>query len=109
MKKTLSRIGILLCIGGILLGMFATRAHFSAPTDRTGAGAQYDEFVNAYNKQLKEMADANPNLPDPAFGKTWLQAHKEDTMFGMIVAGLMFTVGLVLYYLNRSQRAQATS
>jgi hypothetical protein len=66
MKKMLARIGVFLCFGGMLLGTFATVALFSQPADPIGAGERYDQYVEAYNKQIKEMADANPNLPAPA-------------------------------------------
>jgi hypothetical protein len=109
MKKMLTRIGVFLCFGGMLLGTIATVALFSQPADPIGAGELYDQQVEAYNKQMKEMADANPSLPAPTLGKTRLQAHRENAAFGLVVAGLMVGVGLVLYFRNRSGREQAVA
>lgn len=109
MKKILSRTGIALCVAGILLSAIAAVAHFSPPKDPTGAGAIYDEGIDAYNKQVKQLADANPNLSTPALAKTRLQVHKENTNFGAVVGGVIIAVGLMMCYFNRSKPEVTTA
>ena len=108
MRTTLSRLGFVLCFAGILLSTIASIAHLSPPKDPVGAGAIYDEFVETYNRQIEENADANPQLSRPGLAKTRLQVHKQDTMFGVVAGGAIMVTGLMLLYFNRSKRIVTT-
>lgn len=104
MRKCLAVTGIVLCAAGVLLGAIAIVAHFTPPDDPTGAAASYDESVDAYNDRINNIAASNPELPAMQTGRTYLQAHKEDTLFWTLVAGVVTTVGLILFIRNRSGR-----
>jgi hypothetical protein len=108
--KTISRtIGLLLCLGGFLLGAFAIAALSSTPDDPTGAGQQYDQSVEAYNDQVKKLSKDNPILPAPQPGKTRLQAHRDDVIFWLLVAVLVFAAGLAILLKQRSASVKAAS
>ncbi|MCA9135034.1 MAG: hypothetical protein KDA45_17820, partial [Planctomycetales bacterium] len=81
----------------VLLGAIAIAAHFTSPEDPTGAAASYDESVDTYNDRIDNLAASNPELPAIQRGRTFLQAHKEDTLFWILVAGVVTTVGLLLF------------
>jgi hypothetical protein len=96
MQTTLRRIGMVLCVVGLSLGLIAIGALFVTPVDPTGAGMQYDRQVESYNERMKELADTHPNFPAAALGQTRLQAHRANATFGVVVAGVMTFVGAVL-------------
>lgn len=106
MRKLLARTGIVLCAVGLLLGIIAGSAYFSPPENPTGA-ANYDRSVDAYNDRVDEIAESGLELPAMRKGKTLLQAHKEDTLFWMLVAGVITFAGLLLCLMNRSRRNAA--
>lgn len=101
MSVARSRLGLTLCAVGISLSAIAGIAHLSPPEDPTGAGAIYDEHVETYNRRVKAIAQSNPSLPILARAKTRVQAHREDTMFAVIVGGVIAAAGIVLSCCHR--------
>ena len=45
---------------------------------------------------------ADAGMPAFPLGKTRLQAHREDSAFGLILSGLMISAGVILYFRNRT-------
>ena len=102
MKKLFRIIGFVLLLSGVLVTTFAAVARVSPPADPTGAGATYDQSVEAYNQQVEQLAKEN-NLPTPAKGKSRLDVHREDTMFAMLAGGVLAVAGCLLFYFARAQ------
>ena len=69
----------------------------------------HDEVVEAYNKQIRQGADANPKSPALTLLKTRLQVHKEGTIFGALAGGVMIAVGLMVCYFTRSKPEATTT
>jgi len=94
--------GFILATVGVILAVIAIVALLIGPGhDPTGAGEIYDEYIEEYNKQMKDTADTDPTMPAPALANTRLQLHRQNATLGLIVSGLMISAGLLLYFRNR--------
>ena len=107
MQKLLAGTGIAFCAIGLMLGTMAIIAHFSPPDDPTGAAASYDKSVDAYNDRVNEIVESSPGLAAMPKGKTFLQAHREDTLFWIVVAGVVAFAGIALCLTSRSRKIAA--
>ena len=87
---------------GLVLCLVAAVGFLLGPAeDSTGAGERYDQGVANYNQELERMQSANSMMPVPAKGKTRLQAHREDALFGLAVGAVMSVGGLIMILRNR--------
>ena len=94
-------------IGGVIF-VIALIALVKGPAE-TKAGLNYDQQLQDYNRQMKELAEANPSLPAFSEGKTRQQAHREDSIFGLVLSSLMLLVGMYLYRRNRPRETSESS
>jgi hypothetical protein len=96
-KTFLRKAGLCIGIAGGLLFIVSVSALLMGPTANSTPAEDYQDLVaEEYNKLMKDVQESLPGMPAFQSAKTRAQMHRENSIFGMIVGGVLIIGGFFL-------------